>query len=130
VKSIDERIKIAVAVVRHDGRFLIGPRGEGVPLAGLWEFPGGKVMPNETPERAAERECREETGLIVYVTGVYAVELHDYDHGRLELHFFACDLRGPKVRPNKPFRWVRRDELDRYQFPQANACLIHRLTEG
>ena len=59
--------QIAVAVVEHDGRFLVGLRPAGKPLAGFSEFPGGKVHSGETPAEAAERECREETGLSVVV---------------------------------------------------------------
>ncbi len=53
--------RIAIAVVEHDGNFLIGLRPSGAVLGGLWEFPGGKVEPDETPEAAAARECLEET---------------------------------------------------------------------
>src|SRR5437764_2006476 len=56
---------IAVAVVEKDGHFLVGQRPEGVSLAGLWEFPGGKIEPGESPEAAAVRECLEETGVDV-----------------------------------------------------------------
>src|SRR5947209_7478611 len=63
--------QIAIAVVEQDGRFLVGRRPAGVPLAGLSEFPGGKIEPQETAEAAAVRECFEETGIVVEVTGRY-----------------------------------------------------------
>ena len=81
---------IAVAVVRHGDCFLAGLRPEGVPLAGFWEFPGGKVEPLETPADAAVRECREEAGLDVRVVGEYPPVDFDYPHGSLHLRFFAC----------------------------------------
>jgi mutator protein MutT len=56
-------IAVAIAVLEHNGKFLVGVRPPGVPLAGLAEFPGGKIDLGETPEAAAIRECREETGL-------------------------------------------------------------------
>ena len=81
---------IAIAVVEQEGRFLIGQRGPTVRWPGLWEFPGGKVEPGETPEQAAVRECREETGLgggrRRSTTGLFTA----IAHGDVELHFFAC----------------------------------------
>src|SRR5947209_11623433 len=81
---------IAIAVVEHEGRFLIGLRPGGVPLAGLWEFPGGKVEPDELAENAAIRECLEEAGLVARITGEYPQVSHVYEHGALRLRFFAC----------------------------------------
>ena len=72
---------IAIAVVEQDGRFLIGQRPPGVPLAGLWEFPGGKVEPGESPEQAAIRECREEAGIEVTIVGEYPDRMERYSHG-------------------------------------------------
>ncbi|MBI3839784.1 MAG: NUDIX domain-containing protein, partial [Planctomycetia bacterium] len=67
VNSHARPVEIAVAVVEGDGKFLIGQRETGVPLAGLWEFPGGKVEPGEPAENAAIRECLEETGWLVRI---------------------------------------------------------------
>ena len=86
----DSRKLIAIAVVEHDAKFLVGQRPPGVPLAGLAEFPGGKVQPGETPEKAAIRECLEETGLTVRIVERYATVRHDYAHDRVELYFFRC----------------------------------------
>ena len=124
------RTLIAVAVVEHESRFLIGQRSEKAVLAGRWEFPGGKVEPGETPEQAAVRECREETGLNVLVTGSYPTVDHEYEHGRLRLYFFACRPVDPQAEPQHGFRWMPRQELARYEFPVANEALIKRLIEG
>ena len=117
-------VDIAVAVVQDGGRFLVGLRGDDVPLAGHSEFPGGKVHPDETPLLAACRECEEETGVRVEVVGTYPEVVHDYAHGRVRLHLFACRPTGPTQSPNAPFRWVSRDELASLSFPAANAGLI------
>ena len=119
---------IAIAVVEHEGRFLIGQRPEGVPLAGLWEFPGGKIQPGESPEEAAVRECREETGLAVRPDFRYPEHLQQYDHGQVQLHFIACrpaDSHHTAVNP--PFRWVQRDQLAEYKFPGGNDGLLQIL---
>ena len=116
--------RIAIAVVEHDGCYLIGQRPAGVPLAGLWEFPGGKLEGQETAEQAAVRECCEEAGIDVMVCGEYPSAVHTYDHGRVELHFFRCRPRDALQEPSPPYRWVAGSELDRYEFPAANAALL------
>ena len=73
-----DRTEIAIAVVRDGDRVLIGRRGEDGPLAGFWEFPGGKLEAEETTAAAAVRECREEAGLAVTVIGTLDIIRHDY----------------------------------------------------
>ncbi len=122
--------EIAVAVVCDGPRVLIGRRPAGVPLAGLWEFPGGKVRPGESPEVAAARECLEETGLVVQVGGLYLVAEHEYPQSRLRLHFFAAEPIDPRRPPAQPFRWVPIAELAAYPMPPANAAVVRVLAES
>jgi mutator protein MutT len=121
---------IAVAVVEHRDRFLVGRRPEGAPLGGYAEFPGGKVLPGETPEAAAARECLEETGLPCTVGEPYPEVVHHYAHDRLRLCFFACAPVDPSAEPKPPFRWVERAELASLKFPEANGALIELLTRA
>jgi 8-oxo-dGTP diphosphatase len=121
---------IAVAVVEHAGRFLVGRRPAGVVLAGYWEFPGGKVCERESAEEAARRECLEETGVAVEVLHAYPSQLHQYDHGRVHLQFFACRPIDPHAEPRAPFRWVRREDLPLYRFPAGNQRLLESLTQS
>lgn len=115
---------IAVAVVERDGWYLVGRRPDGVPLAGLWEFPGGKVKPAETPGEAAVRECLEETNIAIQVERLYDVVDYDYEHAAVRLHFFACSVTGAADEPKPPFQWLPAAELDRLQFPPANAAIL------
>jgi 8-oxo-dGTP diphosphatase len=122
---------IAIAVVEHEGRFLIGQRPDGAPLAGLWEFPGGKIEPGETPEAAAVRECLEETGLHVQPLIRYPPHIQEYDHDRVELHFIGCrPLEESQSTPQPPFQWIARSELGRYEFPAGNRGLLRLLLAG
>ena len=84
--------RIAVAIVKADEHFVIGQRPPDVPLAGYWEFPGGKMLPGESPLEAAARECFEETGIAVQAIDEYQTVIHEYAHGVLELHFVNCRL--------------------------------------
>jgi mutator protein MutT len=120
---------IAIAVVRHEGSVLIGQRPPNVPLAGLWEFPGGKIEPTETPEHAAKRECLEEAGIAVEVLAQFPTVYHDYEHARVELSFFDCRPKESDPAPKSPYLWVALNDLSRYQFPEANASVLHLLLD-
>ena len=120
---------IAIAVVEHAGRFLVGQRPTGVPLAGLREFPGGKIEPGETPEAAAVRECLEETGLRVEPLFRYPEHVQQYDHDKVQLVFIACGLvAGSFVEPLRPFQWIARENLSRHEFPSGNRGLLDILS--
>jgi mutator protein MutT len=118
---------IAIAVVEHEGRFLIGQRPQGVALAGLWEFPGGRVEPGESPAQAAVRECAEETGLVIEVYGEYPTHTEAYEHDNVRLHFFRCGVLGSESEPRPPFIWVARERLGDYAFPRGNDALLKLL---
>jgi 8-oxo-dGTP diphosphatase len=130
--GVDHRgqLLVAVAVVEHEGHVLVGQRPAGVPLAGFWEFPGGKVELGETTEEAAVRECLEETGLAVEVAGSYGIVSHRYSHGLVQIHFFACRLTSAAHSPCGSFRWVPISGLHHCTFPPANAAVIGRLTKS
>lgn len=116
---------IAIAVVEHAGRYLVGIRPEGVRLAGYAEFPGGKAEPGETPETAAVRECLEETGLRVEATKTLHVA--EDAAAMLHLHFIACRLCDEHATPSEPFRWIALAELAERRFPPANARVVEQL---
>ncbi len=123
-------VSVAVAVVQRADQVLVGCRPEGTPLAGLWEFPGGKVQPHETPEQAAVRECREETNLEVRLVGPVREVLYEYPHGPVRVYFFAATPVEPARAPAAPFRWVPIGELADYRFPPANAPIVEELRRG
>lgn len=119
--------QIAIAIVQRGDQFLIGQRPAGVALAGLWEFPGGKLLTGESPEDGAIRECVEETGLVVIARSRYPEQIQDYAHGTVHLHFIACEPVDPAAPPRAPFRWVERQELAGYEFPEGNRFLLALL---
>jgi 8-oxo-dGTP diphosphatase len=100
-----------------------------VHLAGLWEFPGGKVRDAESHEHALRREMVEELGVDVEVGRLLLSTSHDYDDRTVALHFYECRLLGiPVPRLGQQMQWVRRAGLRELQFPPADADLIVMLS--
>ena len=122
------RIVVVAAVVEHDDAFLVTRRQPGVHLAGLWEFPGGKIDQGETHEHALRREMREELDTDVDVGAlVFEVE-HAYPERTVVLFFYRCRLHGaPRPMLGQELRWVSRADLATLGFPPADEELIRRL---
>jgi 8-oxo-dGTP diphosphatase len=135
-------IVVVAAVIERDGAFLVTRRQKGVHLAGLWEFPGGKIDEGETHAAALAREIREELDADVDVGDLVFEVTHTYDDlappkpsekaGRtVALYFYRCTLRGtPRPLLGQEMRWVRRADLPALGFPPADEELIKRLTES
>ncbi|HEY6616191.1 MAG TPA: 8-oxo-dGTP diphosphatase MutT [Vicinamibacterales bacterium] len=122
-------IIVVAAVIERDGSFLVTRRLEGTHLAGLWEFPGGKIASGETHVQALEREIREELDADVDVSELLLESQFDYTERRISLHFYRCSLRGtPRPLLGQQMQWVPRAELRALDFPPADAELIDRLT--
>jgi 8-oxo-dGTP diphosphatase len=121
--------QIAVAIVIDNDRVLIGQRPVGVALAGLWEFPGGKIEAGESPFEAACRECLEEAGIQATAIDMLDETRHAYDHGAVHIYFVRCQVSNPTLEPAPPFRWVNRRELGGHEFPAANARVVQLLLE-
>jgi 8-oxo-dGTP diphosphatase len=118
-------------VIQRDGRILIARRPTGKHLAGLWEFPGGKISPGESPADALRREIAEELGAKVAVGDAVDVVDWQYPDRRVRLLFFRCALEGePRALEGQEIAWVAPAELSRYEFPPADARLIERLELG
>lgn len=120
---------ISVGVVYKNGRMLITRRKFDGLLGGLWEFPGGKIRKNESPESACIRELREEVNLTVCVGSRLARVKHAYTHFKVHLEVFACRYISGKVKLKGPidYRWITWKEIDRYPFPKANHKFIPLL---
>ncbi|MDH3296993.1 MAG: (deoxy)nucleoside triphosphate pyrophosphohydrolase [Gemmatimonadota bacterium] len=120
---------IAVALIWDSGRLFIQRRPVDGLLGGLWEFPGGKVEPGESPRQAAVREVVEETGMSIRLTGPAGVVDHAYSHFRITLHAFHAERSGGRAAAGQRSRWVLPAELDGFAFPTANRKLLVSLSE-
>ncbi|MGE4482529.1 8-oxo-dGTP diphosphatase MutT [Acidocella sp.] len=124
---------VAAALIDGQGRVLLARRPEGKKMAGLWEFPGGKLEPGETPEAALARELREELGLETdpkdFAPFVFAS--HAYDSFHLLMPVFLCRRwRGePRGREGQKLAWVSPEDLAEYPMPAADRPLIPMLRD-
>ena len=123
----------AVALIDPDGRVLLAQRPEGKAMAGLWEFPGGKVEPGETPEAALIRELHEELGIDTWASCLAPLTFasHGYETFHLLMPLFACRRWKGIVRAREGQRlaWVRPQQLADYPMPPADVPLIPILRD-
>ena len=123
----------ACALVDPDGRVLVAQRPPGKSMAGLWEFPGGKVAPGETPEAALIRELREELGVDTEASCLAPLTFasHAYAAFHLLMPLYVCRVwRGqPEAREGQALRWVRPQLLRELPMPPADKPLIPVLEE-
>lgn len=124
-------VVVVAAVIEDSHRFLVTRRPAGVHLAGMWEFPGGKIDPDETHEAALRRELLEELGVEADVGERVYRTLHAYPDRTIELYFYRCSLnRAPRPLLGQEMRWVPRAELLSLGFPPADTELIELLTKS
>jgi 8-oxo-dGTP diphosphatase len=123
----------AVALFDADGRVLIAQRPEGKSMAGLWEFPGGKVEDGETPETALIRELKEELAVdtVESCLAPFTFASHAYDDFHLLMPLFVCRKWEGRVTPmeNQQIKWVMPMRLGDYPMPPADKPLIAMLRD-
>jgi len=121
--------KVALAVILKNDKFLIQKRPTSGHLAGMWEFPGGKLEADESTEQAVTRECHEELDVSVKIIRKLKKVKHAYTHFKIELNIFICRLSSStvKARQNQPIRWIGLDEMNQYPFPAANYKFFKEL---
>ena len=122
-------IDVAAALVFRGGRLLITQRHQDAHLGGLWEFPGGKREPEETFEACLARELCEELGMEVRVGELVESLTHAYPEKTVHLRFFRCSWAKNEPQPLgcKALLWVSPDELEKFEFPPADARLLTLL---
>jgi 8-oxo-dGTP diphosphatase len=124
---------VAVALIDVDGRVLIAQRPEGKKMAGLWEFPGGKVDPGEIPEAALIRELKEELGIDTKESCLapFTFASHCYDDFHLLMPLYLCRRWWGSIVPQEgqAVKWVRPVRLGDYPMPPADKPLIAMLRD-
>ena len=129
----------AAALIDRDGRVLLAQRSKGRPMAGLWEFPGGKIEPGETPETALIRELNEELGINTAASCLaplsFASHSYDASDSRAAFHLlmmlYVCRRWQGRPQPIEggALKWVRPQQLRDYPMPEADIPLIAALQD-
>lgn len=122
--------QIGVAVIRNQqGKILIDRRRKQGEMGGLWEFPGGKIESNETVEECIKREIKEELSLEIAVGKCLTVVNHSYSTFEITLFVHECQYLGgkPQLIACDEISWVNLEELNQYNFPEANQEIIATL---
>jgi len=131
--SLPVVLVVAVALVDADGRVLLAERPAGKSMAGLWEFPGGKVRAGETPESALIRELKEELGIDVTASCLapFTFASHSYADFHLLMPLYVCRRWQGMVaaREGQRLAWVRPPRLEEYPMPPADKPLVAMLRD-
>jgi 8-oxo-dGTP diphosphatase len=134
ITEVNIKLVVACALVDADGRVLIAQRPEGKAMAGLWEFPGGKIEPEETPEHALIRELKEELSIDVTQSCLAPLSFasHAYESFHLLMPLYICRKWGGQIIPreNQKVKWCRPRELFDLDMPAADIPLIAPLRDA
>mgnify|MGYP001553530502 CR=1 FL=1 len=122
-------IRVVAAVIARDGRYLVTQRRPSAVLPLLWEFPGGKVEPDESDLEALEREVRHRVGVEIEPGAQISSVSHTYEHYTVELHLYDCRItKGePRAVNVHQFRWVESEDFDRLPFTPADEASMTKL---
>jgi len=133
VRDLPVVLVAAVALVDGEGRVLLARRPEGKAMAGLWEFPGGKVEPGEPPETALVRELKEELGIDVAKSCLapFTFASHRYDDFHLLMPLYVCRVWDGIVAPREgqALKWLRPGDMSPRAMPPADAPLVALLRD-
>ena len=120
------------AAIVDDGRVLCAKRGEGRPLAGYWEFPGGKIEPHETPRQALRREIEEELMCEVEILDEVCSSEYDYDFGTVRLTTFVCRLLAgtPRLTEHAAIRWIEPSAMPELHWAPVDHEAVALIASG
>ena len=124
-------IPVVAGLIRRQGKVLVGQRPEGSSLARTWEFPGGKIELDESPEQALQRELKEELGIEAEIGELKFAASHTY--GKTGILFLFYDVKywkgQIKTQQHLDLRWVTPKELGQLELPEANAKFLKKILE-
>ena len=122
-------IRVVAGIISRNNTILIARRASHKSLAGKWEFPGGKIEPNESPEQALEREILEEFGAVIEARDYISTNTHDYGDFQVELvAYHARYVKGDiELTDHDQIAWVRKEELMNYDLAEADIPLIEHI---
>jgi 8-oxo-dGTP diphosphatase len=124
--------RVAAGILIKDGRFLIARRKQDQSHAGLWEFPGGKIEENETPQECLERELKEELGIKVKPGRIIAESEDHSDHGSFAILAVEAEVVDDEftLKVHDAVKWVSREDLSTYSLAPADRDLLEKIRLG
>lgn len=128
-QTLEKAIDVVAAILINNDKVLIAQRADQDPLAGYWEFPGGKIEAGESPEQSLIREMQEEFCIDIEVKEFFGSSTFEYEKGTIRLLAYICTWTGGVIRStvHHDYAWVEIDELDRYAFAPADRPLVDKL---
>lgn len=123
--------QVVAVIIERDGKYLIAKRKKNDALGGMWEFPGGKIEPGESPEECLKREVMEELGVEAEAGGFFCSNIFKYHHIAIELLAYRahCSAGTIVAKDHDEIRWVHKDEFKNYKFTEADEPVIAKLIE-
>ena len=124
--------RVTAAILINDGKVIIAKRKSTGKLPNKWEFPGGKIENNETPEQCLKRELKEEFDIDVSVGEYLGSSIYHYDHISIELLAYRTFWKGGNIRlkDHDDFAWVSLEQLGKYDFAPADVPFVNKLRRG
>jgi len=122
-------IRVTAAIIEQNGKILLAKRKKDDPLAGKWEFPGGKIEPEESPEACLRRELREELGIDADIGAFFCSSKYKYEHLAIELLVYRVASFTGNIKPNEhaDLAWVAPADLKSYDMPAADEPVIDEI---
>ena len=123
-----KKIEVVAAIIQREGAYFATQRGYGE-FEGMWEFPGGKIEPEETAESALKREIQEELGIDININKFLCTTEYDYTSFHLTMHCYLCSVASGEIelREHKSSRWLRPEELGSVEWLPADKEIVEKL---
>lgn len=123
-------LEVVCGIIYKKDKIFIARKKKGKPLAGYWEFPGGKIEQNENPKKALIRELEEELGMVVSVGNQFGENLYQYPDKTIKLIAYSCTFikASYNLIDHDKYEWVTIKELSNYQFAQADLFFVKMIT--
>lgn len=122
-------LRVTAAVIEKQGCYLAALRPQGEMNGGLWEFPGGKIKPGESPEQCLKREIEEELGIGIRVLELIGENQHEYETFHIELLAYGAVWISGELNPREhaALRWISPSEMDQIQWAPADLPIVERI---